>query len=154
MPQSQGTTFAAEPLTFIVRHQLWDANVEDHSDQGVSIEVAADVAGNETALLRFNCFDNEKSYVYGPENPELTTAGRIGGGMGVHRRMDPITDGNPIWEEMRDIALRAGPSFLLNVALNERREITGVFADAAGSGVEVMDTDGGVGVWHLAGTLG
>lgn len=39
-----------------------------------------------------------------------------------------ITDGNPIWEEMRDIALRAGPSFLLNVALNERREITGVFA--------------------------
>src|SRR5215216_2639659 len=29
---------------------------------------------------------------------------------------------------MRDIALRVGPSFLLNVALNERREITGVFA--------------------------
>jgi nickel-dependent lactate racemase len=39
-----------------------------------------------------------------------------------------VTDGNPIWEEMRDIALRVGPSFLLNVALNERREITGVFA--------------------------
>ena len=36
--------------------------------------------------------------------------------------------GNPIWEEMRDIALRPGPSFLLNVALNEQREITGVFA--------------------------
>jgi nickel-dependent lactate racemase len=39
-----------------------------------------------------------------------------------------ITDGNPIWEEMRDIALRPGPSFLLNVALNEQRQITGVFA--------------------------
>jgi lactate racemase len=39
-----------------------------------------------------------------------------------------ITVGNPIWEEMRDIALRVGPSFLLNVSLNERREITGVFA--------------------------
>ncbi len=39
-----------------------------------------------------------------------------------------ITVGNPIWEEMRDIALRIGPSFLLNVTLNERREITGVFA--------------------------
>lgn len=39
-----------------------------------------------------------------------------------------ITEGNPIWEEMRDIALRVGPSFLLNVSLNERREITGVFA--------------------------
>src|SRR6185312_261317 len=39
-----------------------------------------------------------------------------------------VTQGNPIWEEMRDIALRVGPSFLLNVALNERRQITGVFA--------------------------
>jgi nickel-dependent lactate racemase len=39
-----------------------------------------------------------------------------------------VTDGNPLWEEMRDIALRAGPSFLVNVTLNERREITGVFA--------------------------
>ena len=39
-----------------------------------------------------------------------------------------ITEGNPIWEEMRDIALQAGPSFLLNVALNEAREITGIFA--------------------------
>jgi nickel-dependent lactate racemase len=39
-----------------------------------------------------------------------------------------ITRGNPIWEEMLEIALRVGPSFLLNVTLNERREITGVFA--------------------------
>lgn len=39
-----------------------------------------------------------------------------------------ITRGNPLWEEMRDIALRCGPSFLLNVALNEKRQITGVFA--------------------------
>jgi lactate racemase len=39
-----------------------------------------------------------------------------------------IIKGNPLWEEMRDIALRAGPSFLLNVALNEQRQITGVFA--------------------------
>src|SRR6185369_313658 len=39
-----------------------------------------------------------------------------------------ITQGNPIWEEMRDIALRAGRSFLLNVTLNEQRQITNVFA--------------------------
>lgn len=39
-----------------------------------------------------------------------------------------ITAGNPLWEELRDIALRAGPAFLLNVTLNERRQITGVFA--------------------------
>ena len=39
-----------------------------------------------------------------------------------------ITEGNPLWEELRDIALRAGPSFLLNVSLNEQKQITGVFA--------------------------
>ena len=39
-----------------------------------------------------------------------------------------VTEGNPIWEEMRDIALRVGPSFLLNVALNGQRKITGIFA--------------------------
>jgi len=39
-----------------------------------------------------------------------------------------ITVGNPLWEELRDVALRVGPSFLINVTLNERREITGVFA--------------------------
>ncbi len=39
-----------------------------------------------------------------------------------------VTDGNPIWEEMREVALRTQPTFLLNVALNVRREITGVFA--------------------------
>jgi nickel-dependent lactate racemase len=39
-----------------------------------------------------------------------------------------VTRGNPLWEEMRDIALQAGRSFLVNVTLNERRDITGVFA--------------------------
>src|SRR2546426_4252715 len=39
-----------------------------------------------------------------------------------------VTDGNRLWEELRDIALRVGPSFLLNVTLNEQRQITKVFA--------------------------
>ena len=39
-----------------------------------------------------------------------------------------VTVGNPIWEELRDIALKTGPSFLLNVTLNEQRDITNVFA--------------------------
>jgi nickel-dependent lactate racemase len=39
-----------------------------------------------------------------------------------------VTEGNPLWEELRDIALRVGKSFLFNVTLNEQREITGVFA--------------------------
>ena len=39
-----------------------------------------------------------------------------------------ITTGNPIWEEMREVALRTDPTFLLNVALNTQQEITDVFA--------------------------
>ncbi len=94
-PASQ--KFTAGPLTFIVRHELWDGNIHDHADQGVSVAVAADVAGRETTLLRFNCFDQEKSYIYGPENHDLDglPAGAAGG-MGQLCRMDPIADGNPI----------------------------------------------------------
>jgi nickel-dependent lactate racemase len=39
-----------------------------------------------------------------------------------------VTFGNPLWEELREVALRVGPSFVLNVSLNEQRQITGVFA--------------------------
>ncbi len=39
-----------------------------------------------------------------------------------------VTEGNPIWEEMLAVALASRPDFLLNVTLNQRRQITGVFA--------------------------
>lgn len=38
------------------------------------------------------------------------------------------TWGNPIWEEIREVALQVGPTFLVNVSLNKDREITGIFA--------------------------
>ncbi|MCH9017948.1 MAG: hypothetical protein IIB89_09350, partial [Chloroflexi bacterium] len=58
------TRFEAGPVTFIVRHELWDGNIQDHADQGVSIVVAGEVDGKETVLIRFNCFDIAKSYIY------------------------------------------------------------------------------------------
>ena len=39
-----------------------------------------------------------------------------------------VTEGNPIWEEMLAVAQASQPGFLLNVTLNQRRQITGVFA--------------------------
>lgn len=39
-----------------------------------------------------------------------------------------ITHGNPIWEEVHEIALMAGNLFLVNVALNRDKDITSVFA--------------------------
>lgn len=38
------------------------------------------------------------------------------------------TYGNPIWEEMLEAALITTPTFLLNVTLNDSRQLTGVFA--------------------------
>jgi len=101
--------FTAGPLTFIVQHELWDGNLQDHADQGVAIVVAADVGGRQTALLRFNCFDLEKSYVYGPENPKLQAdaPGNAAGRMSQRiYRMDPVTDGNPIGWTVRTLCTK------------------------------------------------
>lgn len=39
-----------------------------------------------------------------------------------------VTHGNPIWEEVMEVAHSVGGTFLVNVALNKHKEITGVFA--------------------------
>jgi nickel-dependent lactate racemase len=39
-----------------------------------------------------------------------------------------VTEGNPVWEEIAAVARATAPTFLLNVTLNQKREITGVFA--------------------------
>ena len=38
------------------------------------------------------------------------------------------TEGNPLWEEILAIAQSTEPAFILNVTLNQERQITGVFA--------------------------
>ena len=103
---SKEATFTAGPLTFAVRHELWDENIQDHADQGVAILVKAQVAGKDTTLLRFNCFDIEKSYDYGPENKELAVAGpEMLGDVALtnHYIMDPIACGNPIGWSIKTI---------------------------------------------------
>jgi len=59
---SQRTRFTAGPLTFVVRHELWDGNIQDHADQGVAITVVADVAGT----IFFLCSE-DAAYVTGTE---------------------------------------------------------------------------------------
>src|SRR4029079_5764264 len=75
MEETKKGRFSAGRVNLAVRHELWDGNIQDHPDQGVVILVTADVAGKETTLLRFNCFDFERSYIYGPENAELRVEG-------------------------------------------------------------------------------
>lgn len=50
-----------------------------------------------------------------------------------------VTHGNPIWEEMLEVAQMTEPDFLFNVALNRDKQVTGVFA-------------GGLVAAHAAGT--
>jgi hypothetical protein len=129
-----GTRFTAGPLTFVVKHELWDGNIQDHADQGVVISVAADVVGKETCLLRFNCFDQERSYIYGPENEGLSVAGpaMLGGEALTNLyRMDPTVDGNPIGWTIRTLSTklpkmleRAGyPAIASAVDMDEVRRV-------------------------------
>ena len=65
--------------------------------------------------------------------PGMAGERTILGNHDAHMIADPnatwgITWGNPIWEEIREVALKAGPTFLLNVTLNKDKQITGVFA--------------------------
>jgi hypothetical protein len=78
------TKIEAGTVTISVRQEQWDANIHSHADQGVIIDVEGHVDGADTALLRFTCFDIERSYTYAPD------------GKGKVCRMDPIVDGNPI----------------------------------------------------------
>ena len=92
MQQTGRARVEAGNVTFVVQHELWDGNIQDHSDQGVVILVEA---GGDTAL-RFNCFDRERSYVYGP------------GGKNVRFRMDETVDGNPIGWSVRTLRSSIG----------------------------------------------
>ena len=91
MQQHGREKFESGPVTFIIQHELWDGNLQDHPDQGVAILVNGEVDGKETTLLRFNCFDVERSYIYGPE------------GQNKLFRMDPTVDGNPIGWSVKQI---------------------------------------------------
>ena len=89
------TTFEAGAVSFVVQHELWDGNIDDHSDQGVAILVTGQAGEKETTLLRFNCFDLERSYVYGPETVNKLC------------RMDPTVDGNPIGWSVKQMQAQA-----------------------------------------------
>ena len=60
---------------------------------------------------------------------ERSVLGNHGFDMIGHPKADwGVIEGNPLWEEMREVALKTSPAFLLNVALNRDKQITGVFA--------------------------
>lgn len=60
---------------------------------------------------------------------QRTVLGNHDAGMVGHpKAIWGVTGGNPIWEEVREVAGQAGRLFLLNVTLNRDKAVTGVFA--------------------------
>jgi nickel-dependent lactate racemase len=60
---------------------------------------------------------------------QQTVLGNHDAGMVGHPKANwGVTWGNPIWEEVREVALKVGQIFLVNVCLNRDKQITGVFA--------------------------
>lgn len=89
--QDGATRIDAGNVTFAIRQEQWDANIHSHADQGVVIWVESDIGGKMLPMLRFNCFDIERSYIYAPEGKSKLC------------RMDPIVDGNPIGWSVRQM---------------------------------------------------
>ncbi len=110
-------------------------------------QIATDPRG-EPVLIRRDYLDADLRIVTGFIEPHLF-AGYSGGGKGVMPGIAGretvmsnhsasmvghpnatfgISEGNPIFEEMRRFGLLAGPCFLLNVTMDAEQRVTGVFA--------------------------
>ena len=67
--------------------------------------------------------------------PGVAAAPNIMRNHGVMNLLDPratyaVTEGNPVFEEMRRVALASGVTFLCNVTMTPDKEVTGVFCGA------------------------
>lgn len=54
------------------------------NDQGLCVQLYAEIEGKDTEILRFDCFDQAPHYHYGPEN------------LNIRLSMDKTTAGNPL----------------------------------------------------------
>ena len=65
--------------------------------------------------------------------------------MGHPNSAEGIIEGNPFHEQALEVALKAGVDFTLNVAMNDRRQITGIFSGdlemAHAAGVEFVERE-------------
>jgi nickel-dependent lactate racemase len=123
--------------------------VVDHDARDASTHAPLKSAGGEAVYMLNRAYmDADLRIVTGFVEPHLF-AGYSGGGKAVlpaiagadeiMRNHDArmighpkatwcVTEGNPIFEQMRDVALMSAPSFTINVTLDQRKRMTGVFA--------------------------
>lgn len=122
----------------IVQHDAWarDLVYLGRTSYGHEVSVNADYMRADVRILTgfiephfFAGFSGGPKAIL----PGIADAGAVLGNHDARMIGDPratwgVTAGNPVWEEMREAALMAAPTFLLNVTLNRDKQITGVFA--------------------------
>ena len=130
-PAHEGTRVDAGPIAFAMRYRDDIAG-----DEGLCIEVRADVDGQDTELLRFDCFRVAPHYHYGPEADDerlmldLTAAGdSLDWTLNVFERgrLGPMIE-------------RAGYSSVAE-ALNED-EVAAVMPSVVGAAREIVESRG------------
>ena len=91
--ESKSARIKAGAIEFELHHRDVDGGVPGSTtpDQGVCIQVMAEVSGKETELLRFDCFDQAPHYHYAPKEKNQRFM------------MDKTTAGNPIGWTMRQL---------------------------------------------------
>jgi nickel-dependent lactate racemase len=123
----------------IVQHDAWDgAALADVAPNHASHMVRANRAYTEASVRILTGFIEPHFFAGfsgGPKAvlPGIADVDSILDNHGAAMLSNPrttwtVTEGNPLWEEMLSVALATHPTFLLNVTLNQKRQITGVFA--------------------------
>ncbi len=99
-----GTVIHAGPIDFAMSYRQ-----EIMDDQGLCLQVYSKVGDHDTEILRFDCFDQNPHYHYGPEN------------YNIRLHMDKTTAGNPLgWtlgnirNKLPDMVRRSGYEDLAN----------------------------------------
>lgn len=94
------TKFEAGAVTFALQYRAL------MPDQGVSIQVVGDVGGQETELLRFDCFEQRPHYHYDPDHKN------------ERHDLDKTTAGNPVGWTLKQLRTRL-PAMLAKAGFEE-----------------------------------
>ncbi len=123
----------------VVQHDAHDPSQLTYvftTDRGARVEVNAHYMAAQVRILTgfvephiFAGYSGGgKAVLPGIAGADIVTSNH-GGPMIAHPRATWCSvEGNPIFQEMRQVGLATRPTMLLNVTLNERKEVTAVFA--------------------------
>src|SRR5207237_597839 len=110
MPQDAQGIFTAGPLSFVVKHELWDENIQDHAAQGVAIWVrAARQALPEAEACARQLYDTEGNTVKHNRGTHIFEAGNIR--FGLEMRRLPMGDGGLAIHVLADIGGTPGKHY-------------------------------------------